>query len=277
MRCAIRCGGLSLYLERGVLDNFREHDSTYCATFSRVKSVDVGRQQCTTRLWEIVRWARASSKSCSRTTIAWRSASRRGSSRWATAPTTNPLSNVPVAISNESTTNREGSFSALCTGLIAPFRAWCCSREQARLQRAWQSNFAPAACRKTYHALVEGTGVPAQGECIDWLLKDRERNIVRRVKAGTPGARKCVLSFRRLAVRGSKTLVEIVPLTGRSHQIRVQLAALGHPIVGDRKYGSRSSSRGTIALHAASLTFEHPVLGNSVTLIAADPAAWKKL
>ena len=128
-------------------------------------------------------------KSCSRTTIAWRSASRRGSSRWATAPTTNPLSNSPVAISNESTTNREGSFSALCTGLIAPFRAWCCSREQARLQCAWQSNFAPAACAKTYHALVEGTGVPAQGECIDWLLKDRERNIVRRVKAGTPCAR----------------------------------------------------------------------------------------
>ena len=147
------------------------------------------------------------------------------------------------------------------------------SKAAARLAEQFRSG----RVRKTYHALVEGTGVPAQGECIDWLLKDRERNIVRRVKAGTPGARKCVLSFRRLAAHGSKTLVEIVPLTGRSHQIRVQLAALGHPIVGDRKYGSRSSSRGTIALHAASLTFEHPVLGNSVTLIAADPAAWKKL
>ncbi len=147
------------------------------------------------------------------------------------------------------------------------------SKAAARLTEQFRSG----RVRKVYHALVEGNGLPAQGECIDWLLKDRERNIVRRVKAGTPGAKKCVLSFRRLAARGSKTLVEIVPQTGRSHQIRVQLAAMGHPIAGDRKYGARSSGRGTIALHAASLTFEHPVLGNSITLIAADPPEWKSL
>ena len=71
------------------------------------------------------------------------------------------------------------------------------------------------------------------------------------------------------------TLLEVEPRTGRSHQIRVQLAGAGHPIVGDRKYGSQRSFPGGIALQAVRLIFEHPVRKVPVTVEAA--AEWPSL
>jgi 23S rRNA pseudouridine1911/1915/1917 synthase len=71
--------------------------------------------------------------------------------------------------------------------------------------------------------------------------------------------------------------LEVTPVTGRSHQNRVQLAHAGHPIYGDRKYGSRHAMKGTIGLHAAELTFEHPTRREPVTVSAPSPAAWSAL
>jgi 23S rRNA pseudouridine1911/1915/1917 synthase len=85
------------------------------------------------------------------------------------------------------------------------------------------------------------------------------------------------LQFRRVKSGAGQTLLEITPETGRSHQIRVQLAARGHPIYGDRKYGSSHTLRGAIALHAAELTFEHPTRREPVTVRAAVPLSWKGL
>ena len=120
---------------------------------------------------------------------------------------------------------------------------------------------------KVYQALVEGRVAASKGTLVDRLVKDRETNIVRRTSKATP-AGEGSLSFRRLKTLPDATLLEIEPHTGRSHQIRVQLAAMGHPILGDRKYGSKRPFREGIALRAVRLVFEHPVRKIPVTVAA---------
>jgi 23S rRNA pseudouridine1911/1915/1917 synthase len=147
------------------------------------------------------------------------------------------------------------------------------SKGAARLSE----QFREGTVQKIYRAVVEGTVSEGAGEFVDFLLKDERTNTVRSVKPGTPGARESRLSIRRLKSSGGLSLVEITPHTGRSHQIRVQLASRGHPIFGDGKYGSGHRLGGTIALNACSLTFDHPIRHEPVTVTAPDPTDWKSL
>lgn len=137
--------------------------------------------------------------------------------------------------------------------------------------------FRRGSVKKVYQALVEGRVDPPQAELCDWLLKDEARNIVRVAAPRAAGAKESRLRYRLLERGPQRTLLEVHPLTGRSHQIRVQLAQAGFPIVGDGKYGSRASLGGAIALHAAALTFEHPTTREPITLTAEQPVDWRKL
>lgn len=134
--------------------------------------------------------------------------------------------------------------------------------------------FRTRSMHKVYWAAVSETVEPKQGKLQDWLLKESEDNFTTAVPEGTRGAKVCILSFRQLGYVGSSTLLEIQPETGRSHQIRVQLAARGWPIVGDRKYGSKVAGGGGILLHALQLTFEHPTLKHAVTVQVLPPESW---
>lgn len=133
---------------------------------------------------------------------------------------------------------------------------------------------------KVYWAIVEGTPLEESGEWTDALLKDEARNVVRVVPEGTRGGQEARLAFRVLGRRGGdQAWVELRPTTGRSHQLRVQLATRGLPIVGDVKYGSRARLKALdggarIALHARSLTFNHPTRGEAISLESPVPADW---
>ena len=149
------------------------------------------------------------------------------------------------------------------------------SKAAARLSE----QFRAGTVEKFYLALVEGAGLPDQGEWRDHLTKDEARNVVHVVAEGTKGGQEALVAYRVLDRRGERTLVELRPRTGRSHQLRVQLASRGFPIVGDLKYGAKGpihtlKGQPRIALHAQVLNFTHPTRRESIELSAPLPADW---
>jgi 23S rRNA pseudouridine1911/1915/1917 synthase len=138
---------------------------------------------------------------------------------------------------------------------------------------------------KIYWAAVEGEVQPEAGAWEDWLRKVAEESRSDRVDAGTPGAKRAVLRYRRLQTILDGTLLEIQTETGRMHQIRVQAAARGWPVRGDTVYGARLPFGPSaelprdrcIALHARRLTFLHPIRYEPITLVAPLPETWQDL
>jgi 23S rRNA pseudouridine1911/1915/1917 synthase len=163
------------------------------------------------------------------------------------------------------------------TGVVMIART---SKAAARLSK----QFRERDVDKSYWAIVEGPVEPTAGRLIDFLRKD-ERH--RRMHVTGPNARdaqRAELAFRtlgagegepRLRDGANATLLEVRPVTGRKHQIRVQLAAAGVPILGDRKYGSQRGFPAGIALHARRLVVDHPVLKTEVTIEAPLPGSWR--
>ncbi len=145
------------------------------------------------------------------------------------------------------------------------------SKAAARLSEQFRKH----SVRKVYHCVVEGRPTKPAGELVDWLAKDEARNLSRTVQKSEEG-KLSRLSYRCLKSVGLLSLLEIELLTGRSHQIRVQLSSRGWPICGDAKYGSKTKLDSWLALHAASLTFEHPTQRESITVTAPHPTEWKR-
>jgi 23S rRNA pseudouridine1911/1915/1917 synthase len=108
---------------------------------------------------------------------------------------------------------------------------------------------------KTYRALVEGTPAPAAGVIEAPIGRDPRR---RQRMAVVEGGREAVTRYRVIERFNGASLLEVLPKTGRTHQIRVHLAAIGHPIVGDRVYGARSRIVERQFLHALRIVFDHP-------------------
>ncbi len=124
---------------------------------------------------------------------------------------------------------------------------------------------------KTYWAAVESLPDQDKARLVHWLTKDSRRNVVHAYQKQRPGSLKAELNYELKGRSGKWFLLEIGLLSGRPHQIRTQLKAIGCPIVGDLKYGSsRKTSNGSIMLHARRLELPHPVKGASV-IVTADP------
>lgn len=153
------------------------------------------------------------------------------------------------------------------------------SKAAARLSEQFREN----SIEKIYWAVVEtasnqsgkGASFAEAGTLEDWLLKDQTVGKVSVVPKNTPDAKQAVLHYSRLSLHENLMLIEIRPQTGRTHQLRVQLASRGRPIYGDSKYGSRFAFGTGIGLHARSLTFLHPIRKEPITLTAETPRTWR--
>ncbi|HEC19414.1 MAG TPA: RNA pseudouridine synthase [Gammaproteobacteria bacterium] len=140
---------------------------------------------------------------------------------------------------------------------------------QSRLGRLFQQR----AVQKGYVAVVEGRVRPAEGEIdlpliCDWPNRPRQKVDH---QLGKPSLTRYAVLGRGIDAQSTRLVLQ--PETGRSHQLRVHLQALGHPILGDRLYakGQTQARAGRLLLHATSLMFEHPVTGEPLRIISEAP------
>lgn len=142
------------------------------------------------------------------------------------------------------------------------------SKAAARLT----AQFKQRTVEKRYMAWVEGTP-PQRASWDDHLVKeDRE---VRVVDAGAPGAKHARLDLETIHSDGGRSLVVIQLHTGRAHQIRVQCASRGFPLVGDFRYGAGTELDGrNLALHASALALDHPTRTTRMGWTMPPPASW---
>jgi 23S rRNA pseudouridine1911/1915/1917 synthase len=126
--------------------------------------------------------------------------------------------------------------------------------------------------KKIYWAIVTNRPRQNEGNLIHWLAKDEKKNKTTAYSKKTTGALRSELSYKCITQSGGEFLLEVNPITGRSHQIRVQLASMGCPIKGDVKYGfDQANADGSICLHARELSFIHPVKKESIVFKADLP------
>jgi len=140
-------------------------------------------------------------------------------------------------------------------------------------KRSLQAQFAARAVERVYVALVEGAVRQTQGTFTSRLTEDRALRV--RATGDRRAGREALTRYRVLELRRDATLLELRLVTGRRGQIRAQLAAAGHPIAGDREYGSRTNPLGRVALHATRLGFVHP-RGGRVSFESPLPEAFRR-
>ncbi|GEM65516.1 RNA pseudouridine synthase [Sphingobacterium faecium NBRC 15299] len=133
--------------------------------------------------------------------------------------------------------------------------------------------------KKTYLAVVRQRPLEPAGKLINWLVRNREKMVTKAFNKEVKESSYAELDYSLIGELNGFHLLKVEPLTGRTHQIRVQLSTMGCPIVGDNKYGyPRGSSKGSICLHSRSLTFMHPIKKEMMTLKAPLQADgfWEK-
>jgi 23S rRNA pseudouridine1911/1915/1917 synthase len=138
-----------------------------------------------------------------------------------------------------------------------------------RLQGQWNET------EKRYLAVVHGR-CERKAETITTYLAENKAHVVYSTSDNAKG-KLSRTAYRALKQTKDYTLLEVDLLTGRKHQIRVHLAGIGHPIVGDRKYGKGDSGRTRLALHARSMAFKHPISGERLTFETNVPAYFNQL
>ena len=138
-----------------------------------------------------------------------------------------------------------------------------------RLKAGWKQT------EKKYLAVVHGRLEKNSGTITSYLAEDKAYNVYS--TSDTERGRLSVTDYKVLRVAKGLSLLEVSLLTGRKNQIRVHLAGIGHPIVGDTKYGKEDDSQPRMALHARSISFRHPFNGKQLTFESEIPAFFAAL
>lgn len=139
--------------------------------------------------------------------------------------------------------------------------------------------FKEGTIEKTYWAIVKNPPPDSSGRLEHYMSRNEKQNKSYCHTNSAPGYKKAVLNYKVIGRSDNYYLVEVDLETGRHHQIRAQLAAIGCPIKGDLKYGfARSNPDGGISLHARKIKFNHPVKKEMMEIVAEVPARdklWK--
>ncbi len=131
---------------------------------------------------------------------------------------------------------------------------------------------------KKYLAVLVGTPKEPKGTLVNYLKKNPVNNMVYICTQTTDGAKMASLEYSVLEEKGGLCLADIKLHTGRTHQIRVQMAGISHPVYGDMRYGGENAKKGNLALWAYSLAFTHPVTKERLRFMLEPPAEnapWK--
>ena len=146
------------------------------------------------------------------------------------------------------------------------------SKAAARLQK----EFTSGRINKFYLAVIETESElkPGWNRLENYL--ERDRDITYTVPAASVKSEKAVLYYNELLNEKNFSLILIKLDTGKKHQIRAQLSALGKPVTGDKKYGSKNSAGESILLHSAWLSFKHPIRDEVMRFYSAPPAIFRK-
>lgn len=127
--------------------------------------------------------------------------------------------------------------------------------------------FEQRSVQKIYTALVDNKPPKSEDTITHWLKRDDVRKMVKAYESETSGTEKAQLHYMMLSSKQGKSILQITLLTGRKHQIRAQLSAIGCPITGDIKYkAAKAFSDHRILLHASELSFVHPVTSEQITI-----------
>ena len=162
-------------------------------------------------------------------------------------------------------------YLGIVSRLDAPVTGVVLIARTSKAAKRLTEQFRERSVEKIYWALVEGAMHPEQGELVDWMRKDERHRRMHVATPESPTAKEARLWYRVLPSGGKETLLEVRLETGRKHQIRVQLATRDRPVLGDRKYGSLRAFPSGIALHSRSLTIEHPVRHEPISVVAPLP------
>ena len=151
------------------------------------------------------------------------------------------------------------------------------SKALTRLNEMFKSH---EQIKKTYWAIVQGAPKIPEARLENWLVRNEKLDKSFITKPGAKDAKQAVLNYKTLVRRENYSLLEVDLETGRHHQIRCQLAAIGCPVKGDLKYGAkRSNPDGGICLHARKIEFIHPVSKENICITAPVPndSLWQQL
>ena len=151
------------------------------------------------------------------------------------------------------------------------------SKALTRLNEMFKSH---EQIKKTYWAIVQGCPKQPEARLENWLIRNEAQNKSYIAKPHANNAKQAILEYKTLVRGENYTLLEVNLETGRHHQIRCQLAAIGCPVKGDLKYGSkRSNPDGGICLHARKIEFIHPVSKENICITAPVPndSLWQQL
>lgn len=141
------------------------------------------------------------------------------------------------------------------------------SKAASRLSESFKTD----EVHKTYFAVVVGTPKEKSGKLVHYLSKNEKENKVVVVPQMTTGAKRAELNYEVLATKDGYSLIKVDLITGRSHQVRVQMQTIGTPIYGDVKYGGENMPKAKLNLFAVQLLIDHPVTKDKMRFIVYPP------